>query len=76
MGVVHKDSNDVDGQLTSGSAAFRRGQGAVFHAEGREKARLGIKELIPVGRSTGLSYSGQGKVSGIKEPGVCMVWRQ
>ena len=33
--------------------------------------RLGIWELITVGRSQGLSYSGQGMVSGINEPNVC-----
>ena len=33
--------------------------------------RLGIWELITVGRSTRLGYSGQGLVSGINEPNVC-----
>ena len=49
----------------------RISQGAVFHAEGRAKVRLGIWELITVGRPTRLGYSGQGMVSGINEPHVC-----
>ena len=33
--------------------------------------RLGIWELITVGRPTRLGNSGQGMVSGINEPNVC-----
>ena len=49
----------------------RISQGAVFHAEERPKVRLGIWELITVGRPTRLGYSRQGMVSGINEPNVC-----
>ena len=35
--------------------------------------RLGIWELITVGRSTRLGYTRQGMVSGINEPNVCRI---